>query len=415
MNRSLSSQKMKWALAALCVVSVLLAFGIGRWTAADAPQLADRGLMLSPSEVDEVDEPAMVSSPAPHWPNAATRLLDLETLLASCQSEEDFQQAIESIETNTDKTEKTRFLAQAFSAWLERDPRAALAEVRRVELLRYDASRVSQAFSRWAQGSPEAAATLLSEVLDGRQMDPAAQSPFLDGVDPPDFVLSLVFGLSQSDPQLAANTLADSAASWVTRSGIEVLLQDWYPADAAAAQAWAPTVQDPATRAFAIAAVATKGGQGGPDAALDWASEFENVDDQQLAYTALTGAWAQRHAADAFSWAKTLPDGAVKFAVMPDVIRHLAVLDAGAAADWLNQYDAAPELDESIAAYAQGIQFMNPEAALGSAAAIVDTAKREAVVLRLAKAWLTIDPAEARRFIESSEFVDESVRAQLLK
>lgn len=415
MNGLISSNKLKRALVVLGAVSLLLAFLIGRWTSFEAPQLADNSLLLLPREVDQVAVVTVVSRPAGISQNAATRLLDLETMIATCQSGEDFQEVIESIQANTDKTEKTRFLAEVFAAWLDRDPLAALSEVRRVELLRYDAGRVGQAFSRWAQRSPEAAATLLDDVLDGRQMDPSKRPAFLDGIDPPDFVLSLVFGLSQSDPQLAANALADSSASWVTRSGIEVLLQNWYPTDASAAQAWAAEVSDPDTRAFAIAAVATKAGQSVPGAALDWASEFESIEDQQLAYAALTSAWAQRHAEDAFNWAKTLPDGDVKFAVMPDVIRHLALLDAGAAADWLNQYDAAPELDESIAAYAQGIQFMNPQAALGSAAVIVDTSRREAVVLRLAKTWLTTDPVKARSFIESSEWIDEPVRAQLLK
>ena len=103
-------------------------------------------------------------------------------------------------------------------------------------------------------------------------------------------------------------------------------------------------------------------------------------DDQLIALESLTGQWSQRRAVDAFEWVGGLSDESLKLALMPAVIRHVTIVDPGAAADWLNQYDAAPEMDASVAAYAKAIQFVNPPAALGSAEAITDPALRESVI-----------------------------------
>ena len=311
---------------------------------------------------------------------AAERTLELLGQLDRCVSSEDFQQLLSSIETRADKSEKHRFLALLFGAWLERDPISALSEVRRVEVLRSDSSRVGAAFYQWASNDPSAAASLLARVLDGRQSDPASNPPFLDGVNPPDFLLSVVSGLASSDPRLAATTLRAAQASPVRTSGFEVLMQDWYPAQPAAAREWSGSIDDAETRALALSVVATKAGQRDDlDASLSWAMGLSG-DDQLIALESLTGQWSQRRAVDAFEWVGGLSDESLKLALMPAVIRHVTIVDPGAAADWLNQYDAAPEMDASVAAYAKAIQFVNPPAALGSAEAITDPALRESVI-----------------------------------
>jgi hypothetical protein len=103
------------------------------------------------------------------------------------------------------------------------------------------------------------------------------------------------------------------------------------------------------------------------------------VSDRQEALEAITGQWSQRHSADAFAWTRDLPDEDLKLSLMPAVLRQFAIVDPGAAADWLNLYEASPAMDASIAAYARAIQHVNPEAALGSAAAITDAALREKI------------------------------------
>lgn len=387
MKRSSTSSRL--ALAVAAGVSLLVAF------------LAGRGLPVKPHSGDGIDQSAAAGPTRPSpgarrdhapatwreaWdlPTAADRTIAVLELLDRCQSREEFLATIAAIQSGADKSETTRFLALLFEAWLESDPLDALSEVRRVEALRHDPGRVAESFRTWAFLHPDSAAGLLRQVLDGRQGDPGLKPPFLDGIDPPEFLLSLVSGLGSSNPSLAADTLAGSVGSPVRTTAIEVLLQDWYPADPSGARNWAASIADPETRQLALVAVATKAGQGDqPGPALTWAMALPAPRDQEGALKALTGQWSQRHAAGAFAWTRTLPDGDLKFAVMPGVLRQLAIINPGAAADWLNEYEAAPAMDPSIAAYARAIQFINPPAALGSAAAITDSHLRETLTRRL--------------------------------
>lgn len=386
--------------AMLAVASLVAAFVVGRSFPVESPSVdgvdlqpavtvvsAAPGAQTGTPDIPVATEPTHATlSDAWEAPTAAERTLAILGVLDRCRTDDDFLATVDSIQARVDKSEKQRFLALLFSAWLETDPLAALSEVRRVELLRHNAGRVAERFRTWASRNPDEAAELLGAVLDGRQTDAADRPPFLDGVDPPDFILSLVSGLGSSNPRLAADVLADVAGSPLQRSGIEVLLQDWYPADPAAVREWAASIVDPESRRIALAAAATKGGQQELVApALSWAADLPAEADRDVALRALTVQWSRRHAADAFAWCRELPDGQLKFSLMPAVIRQLVLIDPGAAADWLNRYEAGPDMDASIAAYARGVQSRNPPAAMGSAAAITDPRLRGAVMRRLSR------------------------------
>lgn len=369
-----------WMVALVALATLPIAFMAGQ---RGEPKSSEIGVTRPSSPTSQSPRPRAANSwrDAVSSDNAAARILAAMDLLDACRTREDFLTSIESIQFTADKSEKNKLLAAVFSDWLEKDPQAALAEVRRVESLRHDASRVAEAFYRWAQDSPVAASELLTQTLDGRQSDPAARPEFLDGVDPPDFILSLVAGLGQSDPALAASVLTRSTASPIRTVAIEVLLQDWYPTDTDAVRAWVTGITDPATRSLAIKVAATKAGQGDdPEAGIRWAMDLSDAAERNAALAALTGQWSQRHSAAAFAWTRDQPDSSTKFSLMPAVIRELTLVDPGAAADWLNQYDASPAMDASVAAYAKAIGNVNPEAALGSAAAITDPELRVSVI-----------------------------------
>lgn len=306
------------------------------------------------------------------------------SLLDSCHSRDDFRKAIEVIESRADKSEQNRYLAELFAAWLRQDPRAALAEVRRVESLRHDIIRVGESFRNWAVANPDSAALLVGETLDGRQHDPASQAPFLDGVDPPEFLLSIISGMGESSPLLAAKTLQPSLTEGVGTAGLEVLLQDWYPKDSRSAQEWAAALAESEPRQAALAAVATKAGQEDAVAqALGWAQALPSAEDQQVALAALTSQWSQRRSADAFAWTSALADEALRLSLMPNVLRNYALLKPREAADWLNDYEPSLAIDASIIAYVQAIENVNPQAAALSAEAITDSELRAKTLARI--------------------------------
>ncbi|MBK1828933.1 hypothetical protein [Haloferula rosea] len=348
-----------------------------------------------PPSMVRVEDGRRLVGDGPGWEasTAVGRTRGMLDLIDQCVDAQDFSALIARIDSKADKSERQRFLAMVFDRWLDVDPEAALSEVGQVEVLRHDSARVADTFFQWGSRDPSAAAILLSRMLDGRQLDLESRPPFLDGVDPPVFLLSVIAGLSQSDPRLAAATLQGAADSPARTSGIEVLLQDWYVAEAEEVHEWAASIDDGDSRRLAVELVATEAGQSDvPMAGVAWAMDLP-ADERQIAIKALADQWSDRNAREAFDWLAGLPDEPLKFEAMPAVLRNLTVVDPGAAADWLNQYKASPAMDASVAAYAKSIRFVNPSAALGSTESITDVELRKQVVA-LIKRDLARDSAQ---------------------
>ncbi|MDB4265194.1 hypothetical protein N9891_00435 [bacterium] len=335
-----------------------------------------------------------------------TRLLGER--LGGAPSAEDFQNALEAILLEADKSEKNRLLAQLFKRWLEVSPIDAVAQVRRVESLRHDLARTAGVFQQWAQENPTSASALLKEIFNGEQRDPATDPPFLDGVDPPEYILSLFAGLSQVAPQEAADLLSGLPESPALVHALDLLFQNWFPDDPSGIFQWAGSLEASPFRESVISLAGTKSGQlDDPGAGLQWAQSLQDPADQALALKALTDQWSQRHSQAAFQWVTGLPESDLKFSLAPDVLSSLAKIDPGAAADWLNQYDASPQIDPSVAAYALAISNVNPAAALGTAAVITDPAEKKRVSLKIAETWQRQSPESLERYLDTTEELPE--------
>ena len=338
-----------------------------------------------------------------------TRLI--EKRLTGSPSKAAFKDALEAILLEADKSEKNRLLAQLFKRWLEVSPLDALAQVRRVESLRHDLLRTTAVFQQWAQENPSAAFDLLENVFDGQQRDPAASPPFLDGVDPPEYVLSLFSGISQVAPRETAGLLSELPESPALTHALDVLFQNWFPQNPSEVFQWARSLEASPFRERALAHAGTKSGQlDDPSAGLEWAQSLADPADQALALGALTDQWSQRHSRDAFQWVSELPDSDLKFALTPEVISSLTRVDPGAAADWLNQYEASPQIDPTVAAYALAISAVNPVAALGTAAAITDPAEQERVSLKIAEDWQRQAPESLEHYLSTTQDLPEYLR-----
>ncbi len=339
------------------------------------------------------------------------RTLLLEGRLAGSASQADFQDALEAIFLEADKSEKNRLLAQLFRRWLEVSPLDALAQVRRVESLRHDLARTATVFQQWAQENSTAASALLREVFDGQQHDPASSPPFLDGVDPPEYILSLFAGLSQVAPQETASLLSELPESPALTHALDLLFQSWFSQTPSEIFQWASSLEASPFRERAITLTGTKSGQlDDPSAGLQWAQSLSDPADQALALGALTGQWSQRHSQAAFQWVTALPESDLKFTLAPEVISSLTKVDPGAAADWLNQYDASSQIDPSVAAYALAISRVNPAAALGTAAVITDLEEKRRVSLEIAQDWQGQSAESWERYLSTTEDLPEYLR-----
>jgi hypothetical protein len=322
----------------------------------------------------------------------------------NCVTAADFRAALDQLQFEADKTEENRLLSDFFQHWLEVSPIDALAEIRRIESLRHDIVRCSVVFEKWAIEQPAAALALLREVLDGRQNMASEQPPFLDGVDPPEYLLSLFSGLAKVDPQGTARLFTEAEASPIFPNALDVLLQNWFPENPAEVYQWAQSLDESPFQKEVISRAATKAGQlddlsGG----IAWAQSLATEESREIALSSLTSQWAQRHSRQAFQWVSQLPNSELKFALAPSVVAALTKIDPGAAADWLNQYEASLQMDPSIAAYALSLSSVNPAAAVGSAAAISDPAERSRITLKIEKEWALRAPESYEQYRQSAE------------
>lgn len=315
----------------------------------------------------------------------------------------EFRAALDRLQFQADKTEENRLLSIFFQRWLEVSPLEALAEVRRVESLRHDIVRTSRVFENWAYENPDEAWHLLKMVFDGRQNDPASQPPFLDGVDPPEYILSLVSGLAQAEPQSTAEMLTQMKESPIRFHALDVLLQGWFSKDADAVFQWVAGLDDSSLREQVIEKTAAKAGQlDRPQEGIKWAQSLKSSTERQAALGVLTQQWASRHSLEAFQWVVQQPED-LKFQLSPPVISSLTKVKPGEAADWLNQFEGSSQIDPSVAAYAEALSSVNPTAAMDSAMAITGESFRERVLLKIAKDWSRRSPDGFRAYLEKRE------------
>jgi len=331
------------------------------------------------------------------------RTRSLRREIEHCVSAEDFRRVLDDLQFQADKTEENRLLSVFFKQWLEVSPKDALAEVRRVENLRHDLIRTAAVFETWAKDRPADALGLLKEVLDGRQNEASSRPPFLDGIDPPEYLLSIVAGLAKVEPKALGDLLQAAEVSPVMGNAMDVLFQSWYPKNAEEVFGWAKSLEEGDFREGVLSRVAAKAGQfGHPGEGIAWAQSLTNSGEQELALKSLTEQWAQRRSREAFQWVTGQADE-VKFALLPAVMKSFAKVEPGAAADWLNQFEASPQMDASVAAYALAIAAVNPTAALGTAEVITDEAERERVAGKIARDWEARDPEAFKAFREGMQ------------
>lgn len=354
----------------LTAITWPLAFLIGKKAQNSSP--SSRSLPATKSNAITTHKSALFQSPAQ---TAIARTLSTTESIQSLRTQADFQTAIADLIKFSDKTEKERYLALLFEHWLNTDPSEALHEVRQVEMLRSHGRRTALAFENWATENPIAATQLLQQALASHDSN-LSTLLFRDKIDPPAFILSLFSGLAHTDPQAAGNVLASTPESLIRQEFLSSLAQIWFQQNPTQAYHWVTTLPDDTSsiRSQALHEISTRAGLSPqPQSGIDWANTFSNPEERTLALKEITTQWSQKNARTAYNWASTLPDSdPAKFEVMPSVISRLTLIDPGLAADWLNQYQASPQMDASIAAYAITLRTINQTAALGSIEAITD-------------------------------------------
>lgn len=119
--------------------------------------------------------------------------------------------------------------------------------------------------------------------------------------------------------------------------------------------------------------------------------------------------WIQSSPADVTAFVARLPEGD-RASVTGSMMSAWASRDAASAAAWLQRQAGGKAKDECLKALSRQISNEDPEAALAWANTISDPQIRANQTESLAREWLALDPANAKKWISASPLPPEAVQ-----
>ena len=332
------------------------------------------------------------------------RSLRLIERLDNCSSREDFQAELADIQRMSDKSEVSRHLSLLFDAWLREDPEGALSEVNQVESIRHNYGRVSTVFLLWAQENPENAADLIKVASTGLRSEVGEDTPFIDGIDSPAFLLSVVVGLGSQDAKSAAELVASMPKSLVKTSSFELLMQNWLPENSSEVMDWVMTLDQGETRQLTLGIIGEKLGQQKTiKEGIDWALSLENSADQQEALKPLVRQWSEHDPTAAYQWFKNVSDETTSLAVMPGMVKNMMLNHEKEIGTWFDEQTPRADLDPAVITYAITLANLEPAQALSKVGSVYDAKQREATYYFIANRWQRRDPDALKSYLENAE------------
>ena len=213
---------------------------------------------------------------------------------------------------------------------------------------------------------------------------------------------------------LAAPTAANPGPHGVTTLG-EPTLNHWLDrreyAQAVLALQRAPL--DAATRERLLEDLLARWAEAAPEQAARWALTTPG---QAALLAPLHDRWLQQDARSATVFARSLPAGEQRQALLDEGLARWTAQDGQAARDWLRSYVPQPELDEAIARHASADELARhaPAEAMDLVARIAAPERRWQAWQALARTLHDIDPDQATTRLSTAPGLWPDERARLL-
>ncbi len=146
-----------------------------------------------------------------------------------------------------------------------------------------------------------------------------------------------------------------------------------------------------------------------PADAAAWAAALPAGRERDNAMRSVMNRWIQSSPADVTAFVARLPEGD-RASVTGSMMSAWASRDAASAAAWLQRQAGGKDKDEGLKALSRQISNEDPEAALAWANTISDPQIRANQTESLAREWLALDPANAKKWISASPLPREAVQ-----
>jgi hypothetical protein len=272
------------------------------------------------------------------------------------------------------------------SAWVEKDPSAALAWFRH-------------------HGATNDAASLALLVTWAADTDPAAAQAALSGI-PPGALHDVVAGKIMKEwvsrnPTEAAAYLQALPATGERSDALQALGMSWARKDPAAALQWVAGLGDAGEQSSAVNGILESLGQTEPGrvAGLLNTLPATNLDINVSAVQSMVASWSARSLDDAKDWVAALPSGKIRDAALGTLLGRWCQQDPSAAATFASGLTApkdAPAPVEMVLAQWAGT---DPKGALDWAGSLPQGAARNAALHGALQSLATSDPAKAATYV----------------
>lgn len=170
---------------------------------------------------------------------------------------------------------------------------------------------------------------------------------------------------------------------------------------------------DAETREQQLQQVLARWAEAAPEQAARWALTTPG---QAALLAPLHDRWLQQDARSATVFARSLPAGEQRQALLDDGLARWAAQDGQAARDWLRSYAPQPELDEAIARHASADELARhaPAEAMDLVARIASPERRWQAWQALARSLVDVDPGQAATLLSAAPGLWPAERARLL-
>lgn len=254
--------------------------------------------------------------------------------------------------------------------------------------------------NQWAQDNPrEAAAAML-------QLPPSQSVAHLSSR-----VVS-AWVSSGAEKMEIFNWVCTLPEGQIRSSSVSALFGSWANEDPSGALR-ALSALDPKEKSGALAGIANGWSRTSPTEAVAWAAALPSGNERDNALRGVLQRWSQSSPADVAAYVGRMPE-AERITVMGTFMGSWASKDTASAAAWLQNQPVGKPKDAGLQSLANQIAREDPEAALAWTVSISDPGVRASQTEKIARDWLSLDPANARKWIHQTQLSPE-LRQKLLK
>ena len=247
----------------------------------------------------------------------------------------------------------------------------------------------------WSQRDLEAARVWIAQLPGSAERDKAL-SGLAASWARTDSSAAATYALSLPEGEVRADFLKNIAEVLGTRG------------DAMSAAAWWSRLPPGESKDQALTSMVGALVENSPVSAASMVGSLPPGDEQTRAAVDVSARWSASDPAAAAAWAARFPDGRARQEALETVLAGWGYNDSTEAARFLDTLPAGASRDSAASGFVSAIAEHNPALAGAYALGISDPDRKTTAVEQVARAWMSLSPAQAEQWINSAPLNEEA-------